>query len=319
MVTRLSYDVVKSINPVLGLHVGEQVAGEQEVLGGDLVPPPVPLLHRAQQAGAGHLPVTLLLGPQPGRAQHRGGVVEVVQRRPLGELVEVAVVAEALLGDERVDGLHLVHLRPAHWARTRPQHLLGVKAGLNKEGVSKYDLRSGFSGDMKVSCLRERRDGGLLHTDDARPVRGEGGHALVCGDLLPRVRHPRVPRVRRGCARVPVALHHVAVHAEGDGVHGEGAHHGGADPAHQARRALGGEAGAETVRGAAVLLRGAPAVRLQPRLEDVLRVGEHPGEDARHAARQEDGARALAEIPAKVIKDYKMHPDIRSTHYQTCK
>ena len=138
----LSHDVVKSINPVLGLHVGEQVGGEEEVLGGDLVPPPVPLLDRAQQAGAGHLPVTLVLGRQPGqgRAQHRGRVVEVVQRRPLGELVEVAVVAEALLGDESVDGLHLVHLRPAHWAGTRPQHLLGVEAGLDMEGCKSMTL-----------------------------------------------------------------------------------------------------------------------------------------------------------------------------------
>ena len=142
----LSHDVVKSINPVLGLHVGEQVGGEEEVLGGDLVPPPVPLLDRAQQAGAGHLPVTLVLGRQlgrgrgRGRAQHRGRVVEVVQRRPLGELVEVAVVAEALLGDESVDGLHLVHLRPAHWAGTRPQHLLGVEAGLDMEGGKSMTL-----------------------------------------------------------------------------------------------------------------------------------------------------------------------------------
>ena len=134
----LSNDVVKSINPVLGLHVGEQVGGEEEVLGGDLVPPPVPLLDRAQQAGAGHLPVTLVLGRQLG--QHRGRVVEVVQRRPLGELVEVAVVAEALLGDESVDSLHLVHLRPAHWAGTRPQHLLGVEAGLDMEGCKSMTL-----------------------------------------------------------------------------------------------------------------------------------------------------------------------------------
>ena len=250
----------------------------------------------AEEAGAGGLQLTLV-GGSPGSPglQHRRLVIKIVQRSALGELVEVAVVAEGALAVRLAAEL----LRERPRARAGPEHLLGVEAGLG-----------------------EGRDERLLDKHDVGAVSGERAERAERAQL-PRLLHRFLPaivqpqplhQVLEGVQvslllRVAVLLHDVGVHPEGDGVHGEGPDDGGAHTPHQTPGTFSAQTGLETVARPPVLLVLSEAVSLEAGLDDVLWVGQHPGQDPRHPPASQNHWSAVSELSDHQLVRAKVDPE----------
>ena len=56
------------------------------------------------------------------------------------------------------------------------------------------------------------------------------------------------------------------------------------------------DGGEETVEAAPVLLTSAPAIGLEARLDDILGVSEHPGEDSSQSSSRQHGSGALSQL-----------------------